>query len=87
MVKFICDKCGKDCDLVAYDILISSLHNPVPHHRNDFGLAQITCDDTRLRFVLCQDCYIGLGLPNIFAEAKKKPGELITFEEAANNED
>ncbi len=79
MVKLICDKCGKDCDLCAFDILISSLHNPVPHRRNDFGLPQISFDDTRLRFVLCQDCYIAHGLPNIYTEAEKKPDELIEF--------
>ena len=80
MVKLICDKCGKDCDLCAYDITIASLHNPVPHHRSDIGLAQISCDNTRVRFVLCQECYAEHGLPNIYFEADKKPNELVEFE-------
>lgn len=30
MLKMICDKCGADCDRIAYDVRVNVLHNPVP---------------------------------------------------------
>ena len=65
MIKMFCDECGKDCDLCAYDIMIGSLHNPVPVRLSDRERAQITCDKETIRFVMCQDCYEKHNLPNI----------------------
>lgn len=64
MMKIICDKCGQDCGLNAYDILIGVLHNPVPTSIKDTGRPTATTDSTHIRFTLCQDCYKSLGLPN-----------------------
>lgn len=67
MMKIICDKCGQDCGLNAYDILIGALHNPVPTSIKDTERPTATTDSTHIRFTLCQDCYESLGLPNIYA--------------------
>ena len=66
MIKVICDECGKDCDLVGYDLLIRSIHNPCPVRLSDIGDLSITCDNERKRFVLCQDCYAKHQMPNLF---------------------
>ena len=72
MVKLICDKCGKDCDRIGYDILIRMLRNFTPYDKNDKSSPCLTDGDQHLRMVLCQDCYIGLGLPNLYAQDKSK---------------
>lgn len=71
MIKMICDKCGKDCDLIAYDIRIGVLHNPVPVSLKDVGEPKITSDNSHIRMLLCQDCYKELGLPNIYATIRE----------------
>lgn len=68
MIKIVCDECGGDCDLVGYDLLIRSIHNPCPTHLSDTGNLSITCDKDVKRFVLCQKCYAKHMLPNIFME-------------------
>lgn len=65
MLEIICDRCKKDCDRVGFDVMISTIHNPVPVYFTDAGRAQITDDNTHARFVLCQKCYQEMGLPNI----------------------
>lgn len=68
MVKIVCDHCGKDCDLVGYDVLIRSIHNPCPHGYLDTGDIHITDEPKHhVRFVLCQKCYRQVfGLPNLY---------------------
>ena len=77
MIKIICDECGGDCDLVGYDLLIRSIHNPCPTSLSDTGNLSITCDKELKRFVLCQKCYDKHMLPNLFMEGlifdKHKP--------------
>lgn len=67
MIKLECDKCKKDCGLVAFDVLVRVLHNPEPVSIKDTGNPQITCENTSLRMLLCQDCYKKLGLPNVYS--------------------
>lgn len=66
MVKVICDKCNKDCDLNAYVLSVEVIHNPSPHSPLDFGDIKLTCDKTRMRMCLCQECYKNLNFPNIY---------------------
>lgn len=67
MIKIICDKCGADCDRVAFDIRIGVLHNPTPMYIRDLGEPKITDDNTRIRFTLCTKCYREkFHLPNIY---------------------
>lgn len=68
MIRLICDKCGKDCDLNALDIMIHNIHNPVPHSLEDVGRPQLTSSGEHKRFLLCSDCYRALGLPNVYEE-------------------
>lgn len=72
MIKMICDKCGNDCHLIGYDILIRVLHNPEPVSMTDTGYPSITDDNTSIRMVLCQDCYKKLGLPNPYTALRDK---------------
>lgn len=73
MVKVFCDKCEKDCDLNAYAITVEVIHNPCPVHPLDVaGDIKLTSDHTRMRFILCQKCYRGLGFPNIYKTARTK---------------
>ena len=65
MIKVICDKCGKDCVRVGFEVAVSLIHNPVPLYPTDVGKLQITDDPARIRFILCENCYQKLGLPNI----------------------
>ena len=79
MLKMICDKCGADCDRIAYDVRVNVLHNPVPVVMTDSGEPKITCDNSRIRFLLCQNCYKQLGLPNIYKCVDK--GEVVWRDE------
>ena len=72
MVKVLCDKCGEDCELNALAITTEVIHNPCPVHLQDCGDLQITGDHTRIRYILCQECYIGLGLPNVYSTIRNK---------------
>lgn len=72
MVKVLCDKCGKDCGLNALAITTEVINNPCPVHLQDCGELQITCDHSRIRYILCQECYIGLGLPNVYSTIRNK---------------
>lgn len=78
MIKLICDRCGEDCGLNGYDVLVNVLHNPVPTSMNDVGDPQITDDTTSLRMLLCQHCYKELGLPNVYTASMKGT---VTFRE------
>ena len=73
MLKVICDKCGADCDLTAYDVLIRSIHNPCPHHISDRAEPQITDEaNYHIRFVLCSKCYRQFRLPNLYENSYGK---------------
>lgn len=73
MVKVFCDKCGKDCDLISYVITVEVIHNPCPVNPLDTGgKIQLTCDHSSMRFCLCQECYRGLGFPNIHKTVRTK---------------
>lgn len=83
MIKVMCDKCGGNCDRVAYDIRIGAIHNPTPLYASDTGEAKITDDNTQIRFVLCQKCYFKMGLPNIYKTATSGTVEFRTEQAAA----
>lgn len=68
MIKLICDKCGKDCDLIARDIQVCNIINPIPHDVTDIGLPTISNSNERKRFLLCQNCYKKMGLPNLYMD-------------------
>ena len=72
MIKVFCDKCGCDCDLIAYPITVEVIHNPCPVHPLDVGKLQITCDNASMRFILCQKCYRKFGFPNIHKTVRTK---------------
>lgn len=72
MIKLICDKCGKDCDRIGYDILIRMLDNFAPYDKNDTSAPHLTNKDQHLRMLLCQDCYISLKLPNLYMQEGSK---------------
>lgn len=72
MIKMICDKCGTDCELNAYDIRVNVLHNPVPFRVNDIGEPHLTDDNTRYRFLLCQKCFRDMGFPNPYEVEREK---------------
>ena len=66
MIKLICDKCGKDCDNIALDVLVRALENPTPVSCKDTGEPKITISSETKRMLLCQSCYKRLGLPNVY---------------------
>ena len=66
MIKVICDKCEKDCDRNAYEIVVSAVHNPTPLYALDVGDLKITDEKKRYRFILCQHCYKEMGFPNYY---------------------
>ena len=72
MVKLICDKCGKDCDRIGFDLMLRLISNFSPCGKNDTSCPRLTDEDVHLRMVLCQDCYIDLGLPNLYAQDESK---------------
>jgi hypothetical protein len=72
MIKVYCDKCGTDCGLIAYDLTVGIINNPCPVHLLDVGDLKITCDNTKIRMVICQNCYRSLGLPNVYKAAGEK---------------
>lgn len=76
MIKVICDKCGTDCERVAFEIRVSSIHNPTPIYANDVGDLKITDERKSYRFVLCQKCYRKMGFPNYY---KATDGEPLVF--------
>lgn len=70
MLKIICDKCGKDCGLIAYDLLVRILHNPEPVSIKDTGAPHITSDNSSIRMTFCENCYKEMGMPNIYKTLK-----------------
>ena len=66
MIQIICDKCGSDCESNAYEIRVSAIHNPTPLYALDIGDLKITDDNSKYRFILCQDCYREMGFPNVY---------------------
>lgn len=66
MIQVICDKCNCDCERNAYEIRVSAIHNPTPLYALDVGDLKITDERKQYRFVLCQDCYRGMGFPNYY---------------------
>ena len=72
MIKVFCDKCGKDCGLNAYALTVEIINNPCPVHIFDVGDLKITCDHTKMRMIVCQDCYRSLGMPNIHKAVREK---------------
>lgn len=85
MVRMFCDKCGKDCDAVAFDVAVTGIENPVPLSIFSRGEPRLSCTNNRYRFMLCQTCYRKMGFPNIFKVMDD--GELeFRDEEAAHEE-
>lgn len=84
MIKIICDKCGVDCGRVAYEIRVSAIHNPTPLYARDTGDLKITDDNSRFRFVVCQNCYRKMGFPNIYKVCET--GELCFRDEMTEDE-
>ena len=76
MLKVICDRCGVDCARVAYEIRVSSIHNPTPVYALDVGDLKITDEKKSYRFTLCQTCYRQMGFPNYY---KATDGEALVF--------
>ena len=74
MLQLICDKCGKNCGGQALDVLVRTLDNPAPLSIDSTSEPKITCDNSAIRMLLCQDCYIELGMPNIYTT--KRTGKL-----------
>ena len=72
MVKVFCDKCGADCDLISYVVSIEVIHNPSPVNPFSRGDIKLTCDNSFLRVCMCQKCYRGMNLPNIYKSTTKK---------------
>ena len=72
MIQVNCDKCGENCGLIAYDFNVGVIHNPCPVHIFDGGDLKITCDNTKIRMVLCQNCYRSFGFPNIHKAVREK---------------
>ena len=72
MIKVFCDKCEKDCGLNAYALTVEIINNPCPVHIFDVGDLKITCDHTKMRMIVCQDCYRSLGMPNIHKAVREK---------------
>lgn len=85
MIKVFCDKCGKDCELNAFAITTEIIHNPCPVHLQDCGELKITGDHSKIRYVLCQDCYINLGLPNVYTTIREKILKFRDKEKAENH--
>ena len=68
MIKVECDKCGKSVSRCSFEIRVLPLINTTPMYFNEGGDANLTCEgNKKIRFILCQDCYIKLGLPNVYA--------------------
>ena len=74
MLKIICDKCGKDCRAHALDILVRVIVIPAPLSIESTNDPKITCDNSAIRMLLCQDCYRKLGMPNV--HTTKRTGQL-----------
>ena len=72
MIKVLCDKCGDDCDLNAYEIRVANIHNPCPVYPLDIGDLKITDSHEHFRFILCQRCYRKFGFPNIYEVTRTK---------------
>lgn len=72
MIRVFCDKCGADCDANAFVITVEVIHNPTPLYPTDFGDIKITDDKSYMRMCLCQNCYRGLGFPNIYEVTRTK---------------
>jgi hypothetical protein len=67
MIKVECDKCGKSVSRCSYEIRVLPLINTTPMYFNEGGEANLTCEaDKKIRFILCQDCYAKIGLPNVY---------------------
>ena len=66
MIKLICDKCGKDCDCHAMDVLVRVIDNPTPVSFNDTGEPKMTICNKTKRMLLCQSCYREMGMPKVF---------------------
>ena len=73
MIKLLCDKCGADCGLNAFDIRVNVIHNPIPVSYKNFGEPHLTDDTTHYRFMLCQECERKTGFPNPYEVEVGKP--------------
>lgn len=69
MIKILCDKCGVDCDRVSFAVSVSLIHNPSPLYVGDTSNPTLTDEPNKhVQFILCQDCYTKLGLPNVYLQ-------------------
>lgn len=71
MVKIMCDKCGKECNHNAFDVFVNFLHDYMPTNIKETSRASIGDENTHIRFILCQDCYEELRLPNPYSNQLK----------------
>ena len=63
MIKFQCDICGSDKSRVAFNLIVSDMD--LRYETNTV----VVCKEKT--FLLCQECYSKLNLPNIYLEASK----------------
>lgn len=75
MIQIICDRCGRNCGRIAFEVRVSNIENPTPLHARDTGDLKITCDNSKYRFIICQRCSREMGFPNIFKVCET--GELV----------
>ena len=76
MIKVECDKCGESVSRCSYEIRVLPLINTNPMFFNDAGDATLTCEaEKKIRFILCQDCYAKICLPNVYWTHEK--GEIL----------
>ena len=72
MIKVECDKCGQSTSRCNFEIQVLPLINTTPQYFDEAGDAKLTCEaDKRIRFVLCEDCYRNMGLPNVYYAHEK----------------
>lgn len=86
MIKILCDKCGADCDRVSFAVSVSLIHNPSPLYVGDTGNPTLTDEPNKhVQFILCQDCYTKLGLPNVYLQ--RPNSKRIAWQETAGGSD
>ena len=77
MLHAICDFCGNDCNRVGYFLTITPFQNFARYHTDTkiYG----NQDETK-SFVVCQDCFRNLNLPNPYEKFKT---EKVSYTESS----
>lgn len=65
MIQMVCDRCGKDCDAIAFKVDLRLIENPSPLHMTHLGRPNIG-NVTGVTFMLCQECRKQYDFPNVF---------------------